>query len=718
MKAKTQMKVVLAAVTTLVVLPLHAADIAQQGMLVSGEITPKLYGFDYFEGAGNNSTQFLERYNYQSALGGDSRSGIYLDADLNIVATDAQRNVFVLERQGFGAYNQRGTLKADSDTLGFSGYYTHFRSSTGGLGFLYSPNKVAGGTDPLYFPAGSANTNDGYVAQFNNDSPGQTLYKIDRTTYGAGLALKPTLFGTNAAAALNFDGYQRDGNRFASYVLGGGDVAGGAARVLQRWRGFDMPVEEKMNRYTLSLSGAPGGVTMAYEGTLEKFDNQARDYTIADVAPLSAFLVSSNKPLQFVPDSTLISNNFRLAKNFGPVAVAAGYGLSVLDQDSFSQQQQVAGYSSGKIKTNSAYLNLNSHVLSGVGLEGFIKYYNRDNDSTLPVVGLISATSDQTLGVRIDRIHTLNYGLSATLRPSTLKSDVTVGWKREDKDRDLTWTTVSAVAPLLNGIQPQRSLYREQTLSDELYVSLVSRPMAGVIFRLNPSYVWADKTGLVSEPEESLNVKAKLSYAAPNGMLASGYYNYKNQKNANNTYTDGLTGPVRDGAAIAQDVDKTQQAAGVALNMPVGEWINTSASLSWMQDDFETYYMSSNRRRFEAPNNAIAFIVRDRPTYNIDSYVFSLGGDWQATDELSLNGGYTYSQSKGNTASGLLLSELPAVDGMINNSVHSLTLGVDYAFKKTLKFKGSYVYDYNKDKVYSSLTGGYHTLMLGVSLGF
>lgn len=717
MKAKTQMNVVLAAVTTLVVPPLWAADNAQAGTVVTGEFTPKLYVFDYFKGFGTGSTQFLERYDYQKGIGNDNRSGAYLDADLSIVASDAKRDFFVLERQGFGAYNHRGTIKADSDKLGFAGYYTNFRSATGGLGFLYNPNRVAGGTDPLYnIPA---NTNSGFVAQFNNDSPGQTLYKIDRTTYGAALALKPELFGTTATASLGYDGYKRDGNRFASFALGGSDVTGGAARVLQRWRGFDMPVDEKMNRYTLNLGGAPGGFTLAYEGMLERFDNPARDYTVANFTPLmGGFGVASNKPIHFVPDSTLISNNLRLAKTFGSTAVAAGYGLSILDQDSFAQRQQALGYNTGKITTNSAYLNISSNALKGVGLEGFVKYYNRDNDSDFPVTGLLNLLAGEQLGVRIDRIRTLNYGLAATFRPATLKSTVTVGWKREDKDRDLTWTAVSTVAPLLNGIQPQRSLYREKTLSDELYVNWVARPMPGMILRLTPSYVWADKTGLVYEPEKSLNMKAKLSYTVSNGMLVSGFYNYKNRKNTDHSFADGLTAPVRDGIETTQKAKKTQQSAGVSLNVPVSEWINTSASLSWMQDDFETYFLRSDRRRFEAPNNAIAFIIADKPNFNVDTYVFSLGGDWQVSDPFRLNAGYTWSKSKGHTASGLILGELPEVDGKINSSVHSLSLGADYALKRTVKLKGSYVYEYYTDKVYDSLTGGYHTLMIGVALGF
>jgi long-subunit fatty acid transport protein len=237
---------------------------------------------------------------------------------------------------------------------------------------------------------------------------------------------------------------------------------------------------------------------------------------------------------------------------------------------------------------------------------------------------------------------------------------------------------------------------------------------------VTPSYGSADKTGLVTEPEKAFGLKTKLSYAATSGMLTSGYYNHKNTKNANNAFFNSLAG----GAAttsITQDTNKTQQAAGVSLNLPVSARINTTASLSWMRDDFATYYLSSDVRRYDPPGTALNFLTRDRSDYNIDTYVLTLGGDWQVNDALRYNGSYTFSQSKGNTASGLILTELPAVDGSINNSTHTLTLGADYALKKYMKnmmFKASYAYDYYTDKVYSTLTGGYHTLMLGVSVGF
>ena len=710
MKTKTQIKLMVVAVASAFGAPLYAAE----GAVFSGEVIPKLYSFDYFKGSGTNATQFLERYNYQQGMGGDQRDGSYLDLDVNIVGKNAQRNVFELEREGFGAHNHRGTVKANSDTLGFTGYYANFRTATSGLWFLYSPNQVPGGTDPLYFPAGSGNTNTGYVALFNNDSPGQTLYKVDRTTYGLGLALKPTLFGNSLAAAINYDGYKRDGNRFASYVTGGGDITGAATT---RWRGFDMPVDEKMNRYTVSLNGAPGGFNLGYEGSIEKFDNKARNFGMADFAS-ATFLLSAaglTKPLHFVPDSTLISNNVRFSKNYGSTAVAAGYGLSVLEQDSFAQIQQTQQFNVGKITTNSAYLNVTSNALSGVGLEGFVKYNNRDNDSTFPAGTMLNATHGERLDVRIDRIKALSYGLAATLRPAVWKSSVTVGWQHDDKDRDLTWSVAT-----ITSIQPHDTLYKEETKSDELYLKWIARPMPGMILRVTPAYTSANQTGLLSEPDKAFNLKSKLSYTDKSGMMVSGFYNHRNAKNATNAYTNSTAGGAPAATETKQDNNRTQNAAGVSLNLPFGEWINTSASLSWLQDDFSSYFLRSDRRRYEG-TQSVVFANADRSNYNIDTYVLTLGGDWQVNDELRWNGGYTYSKSKGNTASGYVFDQLAAgnsIDGTISSAVHSLNLGVDYVVKKNVKLKASYVYEYNKDASYTDLTGGYHTLMLGVGFGF
>ena len=405
----------------------------------------------------------------------------------------------------------------------------------------------------------------------------------------------------------------------------------------------------------------------------------------------------------------------------GRVGIAAGYGYQVLDQDSFSQRQVAAGYRTGKITTQTAFVNVGATLPAGVGVDAFVRYNDRSNDSSFPVAGLLDPAADQTLGVRINGIEALSYGLSASMRAAPLKTTFTAGWKHEDKDRDLTWTAVSLLAPVLNGIAPQRSFYQAKTNSDEFSLKLVSRPTPGMTLRITPFFQSASETGQVTEPEESTGVKLNLAQVLGKDTLISGYYDYKSIENARHTLSGNAAASLVPTGTVTQSIDKTLQTAGLSLSTKPTEWINASASLTWFADDFSSYFLRSDRRRFEQPAAVLTFLAVDRPEYDVESYVLSLNCDWQASDQLRWKGGYSLSKSDGSTASGYVGDALAAVvggvDGRIDTTVHSLTLGVDYELKQAVKLKAAYSYDYYDDRVYRALTGGVNTVMLSVAFG-
>ena len=66
-----------------------AAAQAAQGTTTVGEITPKVFVYDYFSGPGEERTAFLERYDYRKGLSGDRRSDVWLDADFRLTMSDA-----------------------------------------------------------------------------------------------------------------------------------------------------------------------------------------------------------------------------------------------------------------------------------------------------------------------------------------------------------------------------------------------------------------------------------------------------------------------------------------------------------------------------------------------------------------------------------------------------------------------------------------------------
>jgi hypothetical protein len=232
--------------------------------------------------------------------------------------------------------------------------------------------------------------------------------------------------------------------------------------------------------------------------------------------------------------------------------------------------------------------------------------------------------------------------------------------------------------------------------------------------RLTPSFIRADTTGLVSEPEDAFKIKAMASYASPEGWLVTGFYDYKNLKNSNNTFTDGSA--VATPQTYNQNVDSTLNSAGLSLNLMPRDDVNVQANLYWTQNDFSSYLFTTNVQRWDP---TVAFSPGDASNYKVNSYVFNLGGDWQASDKLKLNASYAWSKSSGDVASGIVLTQLQdatgTVDSVIDNTLHTLSLGADYLLSDKATLRANYVYEYYDDNAYDLLSSGYNLLAIGVS---
>jgi hypothetical protein len=676
----------------------------EDALVTTAVITPRLFLFDYFDGVGEDKTHFLERYDYREGFSGDTRSGAFADLDLDVTVNDGERDLFVLERRGFGEHNHRGAAKYNNDKLGVYGSYSHYRSATGGIDYLFSPGQVDGGVVTTF----AEGDGSGPYRSFNDDA-NRSDYHIDRTTYGAGFKVKPTALDDMATVSVDYEGYRRDGNKFGPFFLDGFEamMSGWGP---DRWRGINVNVDERMNRVGLTLAASPRKqFEVAYEMSFEQFNNDASEVQlqrdITDPAgltlPVGATANDRIASILYTPDTQLVNHGIRASKNFNDrMVVAAGYGASWLKQDSFSELELVSGHTKGEIANDNAYLTANALVSSGVTVEGHIKYANRDNDSTFSDA-LISTTT----APRIDRINSLDYGVAANWRPGVLGSNLTLGWRRLDEERDLSFGT-SAQA-----ILPAQTLYREDTLSDEVYLKWTARPAMGWNLRVTPSFTWADETGLVTEPEDAFKLKTMLSYAAPEGWVVSGFYDYTDKQNGNNSFTDG------DGIlTYNQETDSTLHSAGLSVNGTPRENVNAYASLYWMQDDFSSYLFRTDVERWN-PN--VVFTLIDTPNYEVDSWVFTLGGDWQASDKLKLDGSYTFSKSTGDVASGEVLTSIVdatgTVDAVIDNTLHSFALGAGYLLNDKATLRLNYVYDRYEDDAYDLLSGGVHLLAIGVS---
>ena len=55
------------------------------------------------------------------------------------------------------------------------------------------------------------------------------------------------------------------------------------------------------------------------------------------------------------------------------------------------------------------------------------------------------------------------------------------------------------------------------------------------------------------------------------------------------------------------------------------------------------------------------------------------------------------------------------VDSVIDNTLHTLSLGADYLLSDKATLRANYVYEYYDDNAYDLLSSGYNLLAIGVS---
>ena len=520
--------------------------------------------------------------------------------------------------------------------------------------------------------------------------------------------------------------------RVTNYVLDSYSLRSSSGTAEQnQWRGYARSINEQAGKLTYNLSITPlDSWLMNYEFSIDRFRNDTSPVTFRNLSqwagPTLPFETGAdpNTPLHFTPDSTQISNSVRLTKRFGDSAiVSGGVSMSRLEQNTFSQPQYAFGYTTGRTDTDTWYLTGKFNASRSVGVEAFARYSQRDNASSYPVAGFydpVSIYGDQRMVMpRINRLKTLGYGVETRLYPSFLKTTFSAGWKHEDKKRDLTYGIVPALAPPL-------VLYGDRTNSDELFVKLVSRPAPRWTVRLTPSYQWANETGLVTDPDKMVKLKTSVAYTNPewNELAVAGYYNYTYKKNDSLSYANyGLT-PPGFGTSQKQQATSKAQAFGINLSVIPLEALKVNLSYDWNQNDLSSYYFSSNRLRFDYPlaypgivnphpTVPLDFLILDQTNYNVNTHTIAAGIEKQWNRYL-FTGNYSLNWAQGHNANGLAGQSLPQVDDRVDNLLHSLSLGVEYAWKKDVTIRGIYAHDRYSDKVYDALDGSRNAVWLGL----
>jgi len=348
-------------------------------------------------------------------------------------------------------------------------------------------------------------------------------------------------------------------------------------------------------------------------------------------------------------------------------------------------------------------------VARRVGLQARAGYSNRANDSTFPVANYFDPDTVFTQP-RVDELTRTGFGLEASIDPGLPRSTLAVGYQRDEAERDITWG-------ITRGVPEQRSLYGSRTELDRVYARFVTRPLKGMSLRLRASKVAGDRTGLTREPEDSTDLYALVAYAMANGASVSGFYGWRERSNALLAYTGG---PAPGPSEVNQRVDGTFSQAGVITSYAPSERTGLTFNYVWAQTDYENFFFSTNIRRYDSVTNLTAITFTPRQTLRsiIDTHTLTINGDVKATDRVTLSTYYTLTAARGDTASSVILAELPDEDALTDDTFHTLALSVDYLLKTAWTFRTTYAFDYFSDDAYTSLSGGRNTLVAGLVFGF
>lgn len=694
------------------------------------EVMPRL---GYFEQT--TSSAYLNRYQ-RLGNGAAVDDGFVGDADFSLRYRNGDDGFVFLDKSGLGINNQQLHLQGGNRSTGLRTYYTRYVSAPGAYGFQYNPDQMVGGTDPRYAdPAFNSTGESKHVAYFHNDSPGERDYELKRTAYGASLLLKPAAFGNRASLEFGYDGYQRQGKQVFNYIFDNHALsnAGGTAEQNQ-WRGFANTIDERDGKLSYHFNFTPENWFVNYEFSIDKYQNDAPPVTFSTVSqwasPNLVFApgVDSNTPLGFVPDSTLFRNALRVSRTFSDTAVfGAGISLSRLEQNTFSSPQLVLGFTNGQTDTHSAYLTGKFNISQAIGLEAFARYSGRENKSSYPVADFYEPVSvfrdPRMVAPRIDHYNTLSYGLEATLYRSFLKTRWSAGWTHERKTLDLTYGVVPALVPPV-------MLYGEAYRSNEVFLKLVSRPARGWVVRLTPSCLWADETGLVTNPNRMLKVKSSAMFTRPelSGLAVTGYFNYTRRMNNSLGYSDYRLSPEGFTDRQNQDVTNTMRSAGVNFNVTPAEDLKLSLGYDWNQNDLRADYFTTNRLRFDFlpaaagsanPNPTIPldFLDLGRFNYKVNTHTLTAGVEklWR---RYQFNANYSLVLSKGHNAAGLAGESLPAAVDRVDSRLHALALSMAYSVKKNLVLRGDFLHERYEDKAYESTGGRRNTFWIGLNYRF
>lgn len=669
---------------------------------------------DFSDDFKESKNHFLEQYtSYRGYFGDNLDKFFYGLSRLNLHVTRDRENtdLFNLQHRSLNYRNQRNSFTYDLDGVRLDGELGFYRSNT--LEIVPVP-------DTSYAIAN--NDNSGYGSKFNDDSGDFKRFYKQRLPYSLDLSIKPSSLGMENGwlekINLKYKGYLRDGEHFSTYVLSSKDVKGAGdslIRTQERWRGFKQEINEKVDRISTTFVLTPDEETIInLDFAFEHFSNKDSETTLADIASISGLPLlpdntgavgfasaNSNKSLFYIPDTNKFFGgiNFK-RKFFKKLFVKGSYKGTFLDQRSFTTLEDENRFDTRQIFNQFINFQTSYKLLKNLDWNTFVRYTNRNNISDR-VPGFF--TRDELTSPRIAGIANLFFGTNFTYRTSFLSSVFNLGFEREDTDRNLNFNPST--------IDKGETTYDEDTEINKVFLKTHFRPYKNLTARVNTSYRFASKQGLLTEPDTEGKVKLSLNYYNPKilqGLHISPFYQAKIVKGGLFSLNSATT-------SNDWKRDDFFQSAGATVSLTATPKINFILSYFWNDNNMDTNYLRTDRRKYE-PN---PFIGKDagNSDYDVRIQNISTAAYWNPNEKFSLSGAYTLTLTDGDISSGEVDNSL-GDEGEVDNMAHLITAEAAYNISKDASLAAQYNYISFDDDINRAFSGHINTISFAFNYKF
>jgi hypothetical protein len=490
---------------------------------------------------------------------------------------------------------------------------------------------------------------------------------------------------------------------------------------------------------------APGGLfTVVFD-----FDHQRFRENAAPIleSQLGAPFPSTSGTVGFIPNTDRSTGSIRLHSRIGERAVLeGGFQVSHLEQaDDLTPWQRRDGLTDNELMYYSANLAADVQLAERFSANAFFKYDRRNNDiqrDKLPFNVPNRATDCGGFPVQtycqvtefVDRLERIVAGLEFVYQPLSTNL-LALGARGEWVERDLDFVQTA----------PYRILQPNALMSDDtemwtVYGRARLVPANGLSLRGEIGYRGAPKTGYITQLDNYVYGKARVTYALPleHPILLTAFGQGSSGRNRDFDMVDGL-GPVPTGAQTPRDFDRYSWMWGLTASTSLQRDVSLFASFFQSRDAQDYDLVTSERpllglparlngQRYFQDQDFIGFAKNDEIEYSTDDLSVVAGSSWQATKQTDLGLSYAFTRAQTTYEAEGPMSAVIGEVAEINSSIHRVYFDVGHWVMEGLRVSVGYRFDLYDDRGpvppddprYSvqpfDLSTTQHTITVGVTL--